>query len=105
VNIKLGDKVIVNSGADKGKTGEILKIIKNAKTSTKVIVQDVNKRRRHRRASYDQAAGIVEIHKPIDISNVSLIDPKTKQATRIGYQTDTKGTKKRVARKSGKLID
>lgn len=106
MNIKLGDKVIVISGDQKGQTGEVLKIVPaTKKQAAKVIVQDVNKRKRHRKASYDQQAGIVEIHKPIAISNVSLIDPKSKKATRVGYQIDDKkGTKKRIARKSSQAI-
>lgn len=98
MNFVKGDKVIVISGRDKGKTGEIQKI--DPKTN-RVVVENVNVRKKHNKPTQKNPEGsIVEIYAPIDASNVMLLDPKTKKPTRIGHAI-VKGKKVRIAKKSG----
>lgn len=99
--IKKGDKVIVITGADKGKTGIVQKTYPKLE---KVIVEGVNVRKKHRKPTQNNPEGaILEIYAPIHVSNVSLIDPKTKKPTRVGIKL-VKGQKVRVAKKSGEVI-
>ena len=98
MNFVKGDKVIVISGRDKGKTGTIQKVIAK---SNRVVVENVNVRKKHRKPTQQNPEGsIVEIYAPIDASNVALVDPKTKKATRVGHSV-VKGKKVRVTKKSG----
>ena len=101
MKFKTGDKVIVIAGANKGKTGEIAKILKD---KNKVIIEGVNIKKKHQKAVQGQAGGIVEIAAPIDASNVSILDPKENKASRISYTFDKKGKKVRVSAKSGSEI-
>ena len=92
--IKKGDKVIVISGADKGKTGVVQKALPKL---DKVVVEGVNVRKKHRKPTQANPEGsIVDIYAPIHVSNVALIDPKTKKATRVGFQVEN-GKKVRVS--------
>ena len=100
--IKKGDRVIVLSGKDKGKTGEILKMIKE---DHRAIVQGVNMVKRHTAPSQAGAGGIVEKEAAIHVSNLSLIDPKDNNATRVGYKNLEDGRKVRFAKRSGEVID
>ncbi len=95
MKIKKGDKVIVISGFYKGKTG----IVQRAYPSlNKVVVEGINIRKKHKKPTQQNPEGsIVDVYAPIDVSNVALIDPKTKKATRVGYDV-VKGKKVRVAR-------
>lgn len=98
MNFVKGDKVIVISGRDKGKTGTIQKVIAK---SNRVVVENVNVRKKHRKPTQQNPEGsIIEIYAPIDASNVALVDPKTKKATRVGH-AEVKGKKVRVTKKSG----
>ncbi len=99
--IKKGDKVIVITGADKGKTG----IVQQAYPKLdKVVVEGVNIKKKHRKPTQQNPEGsILEIYAPIHVSNVALIDPKTKKATRVGIK-EVKGQKVRYAKKSGETI-
>lgn len=101
LKIKKGDQVIVLSGEDKGKTGEV---VKSMPKDSKVVVQGINLVKRHTKPSQTTPGGIVTKEAPIDISNVSIVDPKTGKATKIGYK-EVNGKKVRVARKSGEVID
>ena len=103
--IKKGDKVFVTSGKDKGKEGDVLKIIKIAKSQDKALVQGINLVKRHRKPSQESAGGIVSEERPIQISNLMIVDPKTKKPTRVGFKLDKKGKKVRFAKKSGEIID
>ena len=101
MNFVKGDKVIVISGRDKGKTGTIQKVFPKTK---RVVVENVNVRKKHRKPTQQNPEGsIVEIYAPIDASNVALVDPKTKKATRVGH-AEVKGKKVRVTKKSGTQI-
>lgn len=102
MKIKKGDKVIVTTGKDKGKTGEVIRSIPSER---KLVVRGVNVVKRHTRPSQTSAGGIVEKELPIDISNVALLDPKDNKATRVGFKIMEDGRKVRVAKKSGTVID
>lgn len=98
MNFVKGDKVIVISGKDKGKTGTIQKVDPR---SNRVVVENVNVRKKHKKPTQQNPEGsILEIYAPIDASNVMLVDPKTKKPTRIKHDV-VKGKKVRVAKASG----
>ena len=101
LKIKKGDQVIVLSGDDKGKTGEVVKAMP---TEGKVVVQGVNLVKRHTKPSQTTPGGIVTKEAPISVSNVAIVDPKSNKASKIGYK-EVDGKKVRVARKSGEVID
>lgn len=101
MNFVKGDKVIVISGNDKGKTGTIQKVDPK---SNRVVVENVNVRKKHKKPTQANPEGsIVEIYAPINASNIMLLDPKTKKPTRVGH-AEVKGKKVRVARKSGATL-
>ncbi|MEP3047682.1 MAG: 50S ribosomal protein L24 [Roseibium sp.] len=100
--IKKGDTVVVLTGRDKGKTGEILKVLPS---DNKVLVRGVNMVRRHQKQTQTQEAGIVAKEAAIHVSNIALSDPKDGKATRVGFKVQDDGTKVRVAKRSGDLID
>ncbi len=102
MNFKKEDKVVVISGKDKGKEGKITKVLR---TKNKVVVEGVNIVKKHMKPNGQTTGSIVEMEAAIDASNVMLIDPKTKQRTRIGHTTDKKGKKVRIAKKSGEILD
>ena len=102
LKIKKGDKVVVLTGRDKGRTGEVLKALPR---DNRVVVQGVNVVKRHTRASQTSSGGIVEKEASIHVSNVAHVDPKDNKATRIGFKTLDDGRKVRVARRSGEVID
>jgi large subunit ribosomal protein L24 len=100
--IRKGDDVIVITGRDKGKKGEVLRVLPK---EGRVVVQGVNMVKRHTRPSANQAGGIVEKEVPIHISNVSLIDPDGGSATRVGFKFLEDNRKVRYAKRSGEMID
>jgi len=99
---KKGDQVVVITGRDKGKKGEILKIMPK---DQRAVVQGVNVVKRHQRASQTQAGGIVEKEATIHISNLALVDPKSGETTRVGVKTLEDGRRVRFAKASGEVID
>jgi len=100
--IRKGDRVVVITGRDKGKTGEVLRVIRE---ESRVVVQGVNIVKRHTKPSAASTGGVVEKEAALHISNVAHVDPKTSKPTRIGYKVLDGGRKVRVARKSGETID
>ena len=100
MKIKKGDKVIVIAGDDKGKTGEVLKAMPK---EGKVVVQGVNLVKRHTKPSQASAGGIITKEVAIQVSNVAIVTADGK-ASKVGYKT-VDGLKKRVARKTGEVID
>jgi len=101
LKIKTGDRVIVLSGADKGKEGEVLSVNREKK---RVVVKGVNMIKKHTKPSADNPqGGIVEREASIHISNLSLIDPESGKATRVGYRME-EGKKVRYAKKSGEIL-
>lgn len=102
LKIKKGDQVIVTTGRDKGKKGEVVKSIPD---DNKVVVKGINTMKKNRKPSAMGAGGIENVDMPIHISNVALADPKTGKATRVGYKTAKDGKKVRFAKLSGEMID
>jgi len=100
--IRKGDRVVVMTGRDKGKTGEVLRVLPK---QSRVLVQGVNVVKRHQRPSQTNSGGIVEKESSIHISNVAHIDPKTDRPTRVGIRVGDGGRKLRVARRSNETID
>ena len=92
MRLKKGDQVIVITGKDKGKTGQILEVLKSA---DKVKVSGVNIAKKHRKPSQDNPGKIEEIELPIHISNISILDPKTGKPTRVKFVIEN-DKKKRV---------
>ena len=99
--IKKGDQVVVTTGREKGKSGEVVEV---RRAESRVIVQGVNMVTKHVRASQAGPGGIEKKEAPLHISNVALIDPDSGKATRVGYEMDKDGNKTRIARRSGKAI-
>ncbi|HRK18806.1 MAG TPA: 50S ribosomal protein L24 [Hyphomicrobiaceae bacterium] len=99
--IKKGDKVVVLSGRDKGKTGEVIRI--EPKTD-RAFVSGVNIVRKHRKQSAQEQGGIVSQEASIHLSSIAVVDPKDGKPTRVGFKTLADGTKVRVARRSGEVI-
>ena len=103
MNFKVGDEVVVITGSDKGKKG---KIIKTLKSENKVVVEGVHIVKKHQKPTGQDNGGIIEVERPINASNVMIIDPKTKKRTRIGHTTDSKtGKKIRITKKSNEKLD
>ena len=102
MNLKVGDKVVVISGKDKGSEG---KIIKTLKKENKVIVEGINMVTKHVKPNgQNENGGIVKQEAPIHASNVMIIDPKTKKRTRIAHKVDEKGNKVRISVKSKEIL-
>jgi large subunit ribosomal protein L24 len=99
--IRKGDRVVVISGRDKGRQGEVLKVLRDRR---RVLVTGVNMMKRHTKQTPGEPGGIVEKEASIHISNVAIEDPKG-GATRVGYKFLDDGRKVRVARRSGEVID
>jgi large subunit ribosomal protein L24 len=100
--IKKGDKVIVLSGRDKGKKGEVLKVIPK---EGRAIVQGVNMVTRHQRPTQFKAGGLEEKEAAIHLSKIAHVDPTDGKATRVGFKTLADGKKVRFSKRSGEVID
>lgn len=100
--ITKGDTVLVVRGEDKGKQGEVMRLLPK---TNRVLVKGVNIVKKHRRATRpEEQSGILEVEAPIAISNVMLLDPKSGKPTRVRARIDTDGTKERISVKSGDSI-
>jgi len=101
--IRKGDKVVVLSGKDKGRTGEVIRSIPK---DMKVVVSGVNVAARHRKPSQiNPQGGIERKEAPMHVSKVAIVDPKDGKATRVRFETAKDGKKVRVAARSGEKID
>ena len=100
--IKKGDRVVVTTGRNKGKTGEVLRVLRD---QDQVLVQGVNMVKRHTAPSQASPGGIIEKEASLHISNVAHIDPKTSEPTRVGFKVIDDGRKVRYAKRSGEIID
>jgi large subunit ribosomal protein L24 len=100
--IRKGDKVVVLSGRDRGRSGEVVEVDPKAHRAT---VRGVNVVRRHQRQTASQEGGIVSKELPLDISKIALADPKDGKPTRVGFKILRDGRKVRIARRSGEQID
>ncbi len=101
LKIKKGDHVIVLAGRDKGKHGEVVKMVPK---ENRVLVRGVNVVRRHQRQTASLEGGIISKEAPIHISNLALEDPKDGKPTRVGFKFLDDGTKVRFAKRSGEVI-
>ncbi len=101
LKIKKGDKVAVITGKDKGKQGEVISVLPKV---NKAVVSGINIVKKHTKASRDSEGGIISKEMPIQISNISLIDPKTNAITKVGFKILKDGTKVRYAKKSGEIL-
>ena len=100
--IKKGDKVVVLAGRDKGRSGEVLKVIP---TEERAVVRGVNVVKRHQRQTASAEGGIISKEATIHLSNLAIADPKDGKASRVGFKVLDDGRKVRVAKRSGDLID
>lgn len=101
MKLKKGDKVVVITGKDKGKTGEITSVLPS---ENRVVVSGVNMMTKHTKPTQMAAGGIQRVESPIHASNVALADPKSGKATKVGFKSLADGKKVRVAKKSGETI-
>jgi large subunit ribosomal protein L24 len=102
MKIRKGDKVIVTTGKDKGKVGQVLRAIPK---DLKLVVAGINTVKKHTKPSRTSDGGIVLKEMPIHVSNVAHVDPKSGKATKVGFKVLKDGTKARVAKKSGEIIN
>jgi large subunit ribosomal protein L24 len=102
LKIKRGDTVVVISGKEKGKRGEVQRVLPK---EGRVVVSGVNVRTRHARPTQNNQQGLYTFEAPIRVSNVMLADPNSGEPTRVSYRFTDSGKKIRVATKSGKDID
>ena len=103
MKIVKGDKVVVIAGKDKGKEGIVQAVYPKL---NKVVVEGVNTHKKHQKPTQQNPEGtIVEMYVPIDASNVAIIDPKTKKASRVGYALDKDGNKIRISKASGSKLN
>ncbi len=100
--IKKGDRVIITTGRDKGKKGEVLKVFPK---EDRALVSGVNMVKRHQRQTQRTQGGIVNKEAPVHLSNIAHVDPRSGGATRIGFKTLGDGRTVRFAKKSGEVID
>jgi len=102
LKIRKGDKVVVTAGKDKGKKGEVLRVLP---AENRAVVQGVNMVNRHQRQTPQAQGGIIAKEAPIHLSNIAVEDPKSGDATRVGFKTLDDGRKVRIAKRSGEVID
>ncbi|SRR6266436_7280294 len=100
--VKKGDRVIVTAGRDKGKRGEVLRVYRD---DERVLVSGVNVVKRHQKQSARAQGGIVSKESPVHLSKIAHVDPKTGDATRIGFKILGDGRMVRFAKKSGEVLD
>jgi large subunit ribosomal protein L24 len=100
--IRKGDKVVVLTGRDKGRTGEVIEV---RPAEERALVRGVNIVKRHQRQTGQQEGGIISKEAPLHLSNIAVADPKDGKPTRVGFKTGNDGRKVRFAKRSGVEID
>jgi large subunit ribosomal protein L24 len=100
--IKKGDKVIVLTGRDKGRSGEVLEV---RTAEGRALVRGINMVKRHQKQTAQQEGGIISKESAIHLSNLALADPKDGKPTRVGFKIMNDGRKVRYAKRSGAEID
>jgi large subunit ribosomal protein L24 len=100
--VRKGDRVVVTSGREKGKSGEVLRVYPS---EARVVVAGVNMVKRHQRQTQRAQGGIVSKEAPLHLSKIAHIDPKTGGPTRIGFKVLEDGRRVRFAKKSGEVLD
>lgn len=98
--LQVGDRVVVVRGEDKGKSGKVLRLVQSKGT---VVVEGINRVKRHMKATPQKPGGILDVEAPIDVSKVMLVDPESGKPTRVRHEVRD-GKKVRVAVKSGAAI-
>lgn len=101
LKIKKGDRVVVLTGRDKGKRGEVISVMPK---ENRALVRGVNVVRRHQRQTASQEGGIISKEAPIQLSNLALEDPTDGRPTRVGFKILEDGRKVRFAKRSGEVI-
>jgi large subunit ribosomal protein L24 len=100
--IKRGDRVVVLTGRDKGRSGEVIRVMPK---EGRALVRGVNMVTRHQRQTAAQEGGIVRKEGPVHLSNLALVDPESGKPTRVGFKHLEDGRKVRFAKRSGEVID
>ena len=100
--IRKGDRVVVLTGRDKGRSGEVIEVRPGEE---RALVRGINVVKRHQRQTAQQEGGIISKESPVHLSNIAVADPKDGKATRVGFKTLDDGRKVRFAKRSGDLID
>jgi large subunit ribosomal protein L24 len=100
-NIRKGDKVVVLTGKDKGRSGDVVKVMPK---ENRAVVSGINVVKRHQKQSQNTEAGIISKEAPIHLSNLAHADPQDGKPTRVGFKTED-NKKVRVAKRSGEVID
>ena len=100
--IRKGDKVVVLTGRDKGRTGEVIEVRPD---QDRALVRGVNMVKRHQRQTAQQEGGIISKESSVHLSNLAVADPKDGKPTRVGFKVLDDGRKVRFAKRSGDLID
>jgi large subunit ribosomal protein L24 len=100
--IRKGDKVVVLTGRDKGRTGEVVEV---NPAGARALVRGVNLVKRHQRQTAGQEGGIITKELPVHLSNLAIADPRDGKPTRVGFKTVADGRKVRIAKRSGAEID
>jgi large subunit ribosomal protein L24 len=100
--IKKGDKVVVTTGRDRGRTGEVVQVMPKEE---RALVRGVNMVKRHQRQTMNQEGGIISKEAPLHLSNLALADPRDGKPTRVGFKILDDGRKVRFAKRSGEQID
>ena len=100
--IRKGDKVVVLTGRDKGRTGEVIEV---RPAEHRALVRGINLVKRHQKQSATQEGGIVSKEAPLHLSNIAIADPKDGKPTRVGFKIHADGKKVRIAKRSGVEID
>jgi large subunit ribosomal protein L24 len=101
--IRKGDEVIVRTGKDKGRRGTVLQIL----DEERVLVEGVNVAKKHQKPNPNAGVqgGIIDQDMPLDISNIMVFNPKSKKGERVGIRVNDDGTKERIFRTSGDVVD
>ena len=100
--IRKGDKVVVLTGRDKGRSGEVIEV---RPSESRALVRGVNMIKRHQKQTPQREGGIISKEAPIHLSNIAVADPKSGKPTRVGFKIMNDGRKVRVAKRSGVEID
>jgi large subunit ribosomal protein L24 len=100
--IRKGDKVVVLTGRDKGRSGEVIEV---RPSESRALVRGVNMVKRHQKQTPQREGGIISKEAPIHLSNIAIADPKSGKPTRVGFKIMNDGRKVRVAKRSGVEID
>jgi len=100
--IRKGDKVVILTGKDKGRGGEVIKVSPKEGTA---LVRGLNMVKRHQKQTQNAQAGIITKEAPIHLSNLAVADPKDGKPTRVGFRINEDGSKVRVAKRSGEVIN